>query len=35
MTVVQLGVAGWLAGLLAYLAALALLYGEWISSGDL
>jgi hypothetical protein len=35
MTVVQLGVAGWLAGLLAYLAALALLYGQWISSGDL
>jgi hypothetical protein len=35
MTVTQLGCAGWLAGLLAYLAALALLYGEWISSGDL
>jgi hypothetical protein len=35
MTVVQLGVAGWLAGLLAYLAALALLYRQSISSGDL
>ena len=35
MTVVQLGLSGWLAGLVAYLAALALLYGEWISSGDL
>lgn len=35
MTVTQLGCVGWLAGLLAYLAALGLLYGEWISSGDL
>jgi hypothetical protein len=34
MTVAQLGCASWLAGLIAYLAALALLYGEWISSGD-
>ena len=34
MTVTQLGCAGWLAGLVAYLAALSLLYGEWISSGD-
>jgi hypothetical protein len=34
MTVLTLAVLGWLAGLLAYLAALGLLYGEWISSGD-
>jgi hypothetical protein len=27
-------VIGWLAGLVAYLAALGLLYGEWIGSGD-
>jgi hypothetical protein len=31
----RLGIAAWLAGLLAYLAALAVLYGERISPGDL
>ena len=35
MTVLQLGLAGWLAGLLAYLAALAILYRQGISGGDL
>jgi hypothetical protein len=34
MTVTQLGCAGWLAGLIAYHAALALLYGQSISRGD-
>src|SRR5688572_21735445 len=34
MTLVRLGLAGWLAGLLAYLLALGLIYGEWISAGD-
>jgi hypothetical protein len=35
LTVIQLGFVGWIAGLLAYLGALGLIYGEWISSGDL
>ena len=34
MTVLTLAVLGWLSGLVAYLAALGLLYGEGISSGD-
>jgi len=35
MTVARLGFVAWAAGLLAYLGALALLYGQWISRGDL
>ncbi len=35
MTVLQLGIAGWLAGVLAYLGALVILYRQWISGGDL
>ena len=35
MTILRLGVFGWLAGLVAYIGALGILYGEWmISSGD-
>jgi hypothetical protein len=34
MTVVQLGLAGWIAGLLAYVGALAVLYRQGISGGD-
>ena len=34
MTVLQLGLAGWIAGIVAYVGALALLYGEWLSRGD-
>lgn len=35
MTVFGLGILGWLTGLVAYLAALALLYRQSISRGDL
>jgi hypothetical protein len=35
MTIVRLGLLGWLTGLFTYLAALAIVYGEWISRGDL
>ena len=35
MTAFRLGLLGWLTGLLTYLAALAIVYGEWISRGDL
>ncbi|MBM4183255.1 MAG: hypothetical protein FJ207_03410 [Gemmatimonadetes bacterium] len=36
MTVLRLGMRAWLIGLLAYIAALGILYGEWmISPGDL
>ena len=36
MTTLRLGVFGWLAGMLAYVGALGILYGEWmISPGDL
>jgi hypothetical protein len=35
MTVLRLGLVAWLAGLLAYVGALALLYGERFSGGDL
>jgi hypothetical protein len=34
MTILRLAVFGWLAGLVSYVAALGLLYGEWIGSGD-
>ena len=34
MTVLRLGLLGWIAGVLAYVLALALLYGEWLSPGD-
>jgi hypothetical protein len=35
MTLLQLSLAGWLAGLVAYLLGLGLIHGEWISWGDL
>jgi hypothetical protein len=35
LTIVKLGTLGWFAGLLSYLGALELLYGESISQGDL
>ena len=35
MTLIQLWLAGWIAGLIAYVAALALLYRQGISGGDL
>jgi len=35
VTVLRLGVLGWLAGFVAYLAALGILYGQEISRGDL
>jgi hypothetical protein len=35
MTVLQLGIAAWLAGLVAYLGALTILYRQWISGADL
>ena len=35
MTTVRLGLKAWLAGLAAYIAALGLFWGEWISYGDL
>lgn len=34
MTVLQLGLAGWVAGIVAYVGALALLYGQGLSRGD-
>jgi hypothetical protein len=34
VTVLQLGIAGWIAGVLAYVGALALLYGQGLSRGD-
>jgi hypothetical protein len=35
MTTVRLGIIAWLSGLVAYVGALGLLFGEWISRGDL
>ena len=34
MTVLQLGLLGWFAGVVAYVASLALLYGQGLSRGD-
>ena len=34
MTVLRLGLLGWMAGIIAYVVSLALLYGQGLSRGD-